>query len=172
MATDSRSGCPELAQSRIEMPLASSMDKLTKMQTFLWFREGLEDALEFYRSTFDVVVNGVNRTSDGRLFTADFRIYEHDFIGMCWDGGPAFNSAISLMIQCEDQEEVDRLWEAITAEGEEIGCGWCRDQWGVVWQVVPKDMRRYLEDPDPAKREFADRALRGMKKIVLRDLYE
>lgn len=144
-----------------------------QLRTFLWFGDGLEEALQFYQDTFgDVVVHGRNRLDDGRLFTADFSIFGHEFIGMCWPEGPTFNEAISLSVTVDGQAEVDRLWEAITREGEEGNCGWCTDKYGVTWQVSPRQMRDHLESPDPQKAAYAMTALRGMKKIVIADLYE
>jgi hypothetical protein len=92
----------------------------TKLKTFLWFQSDLEEALNFYKATFkDVVVQEENRMQpDAPLFTADFTIYSHEFIGMSIEGGPKFNESISLSIQCDGQIEVDRLWDAITKDGE------------------------------------------------------
>ena len=144
-----------------------------QLRTFLWFETGLDEALKFYKDAFGhVVVHGENRMDDGSLFTADFSIFGHSFIGMCWPGGPTFNASISLSITCDGQEEVDRLWEAITRDGTAGQCGWCTDKFGVTWQVSPRQMRDHLENPDPDKAAYAMAALRTMSKIVLRDLYE
>ncbi len=106
-----------------------------------------------------------------KLFTADFSIFGHGLIGMNWAGGPEFNDSISLSLNVDSQEEVDRLWNAITEKGTEGQCGWCKDEWGLSWQVTPKDMRIWLEHEDAAVRDYANTALRGMKKIVLDDLH-
>lgn len=143
----------------------------SKIQTFLWFRNGLEDALAFYTETFgDVQVNGMERMPDGTVFTADFHILGREFIGMCFDGGPAFNDAVSIMIQCEDQTEIDRYWNALTKDGEEVACGWCRDKWGVTWQIVPKNLRDFLGHPDPVIRDRINTHFRTMRKIVIAEL--
>jgi predicted 3-demethylubiquinone-9 3-methyltransferase (glyoxalase superfamily) len=142
------------------------------LNTFLWFKTGdLDKALTFYQSVFtDMQVHSQNRMGPGGpLFTADFTIHGHGFIGMAWDGGPEFNDSISLSLSVDGQEEVDRLWDAITAEGSEGQCGWCKDQFGVSWQVSPFQMRDYLENPDSAVREYANQALRKMTKIVIKD---
>jgi predicted 3-demethylubiquinone-9 3-methyltransferase (glyoxalase superfamily) len=86
---------------------------------------------------------------------------------MCIEGGPAFNSAISLSIQCDGQEETDRLWAAITKEGAEGQCGWCTDKWGVSWQITPMQMREYLGNSNPEIAQQNWQALREMKKIDL-----
>lgn len=147
------------------------MSKPSSLKTFLWFNNDLEAALNFYKATFkDVVVREENRMGEGApLFTADFTIFGHEFIGMSIEGGPAFNSAISLSIQCDDQEETDRLWAAITSEGEAGRCGWCTDKWGVSWQITPFQMREYLGHPDPEKAQKNWGILRNMGKIQLSD---
>jgi predicted 3-demethylubiquinone-9 3-methyltransferase (glyoxalase superfamily) len=138
------------------------------LKTFLWFPGNMAEALEFYKATFGATVHSENKNGD-QLFTADFSIYGHEFIGLNWPGGPAFNDSISLSINVDGQEEVDRLWNAITQEGKENQCGWCYDKWGVSWQVSPIQMRDHLGNPDPEKREYANQALRKMTKIVLAD---
>lgn len=144
---------------------------LQKLQTFLWFQDGLEDALDFYAKTFgDVVINDVNRGPDGSMFTADFLLFGRQFIGMCHPGGPRFNDSVSIMVQCADQAEIDRYWNALTAEGEEVACGWCRDRWGVTWQIVPANLRDFLGHPDADKREAINTRFRAMKKIVIAEL--
>lgn len=149
------------------------MNPNSKVQTFLWFREGLEDALDFYTATFgDVRINELERMPDGSIFTADFHIFDREFIGMCmnFDGAPSFNDSVSIMIQCEDQAEIDRYWNAITADGAAIGCGWCRDKWGVTWQIVPRNLREFLGHADVAKRDAINAHFRTMKKIVIAEL--
>lgn len=150
------------------------MNRATRLKTFLWFPGNMEAALKFYTDTFtDFVLHSENRaTPDGSLFTADFSIYGHEFIGMNWPGGDTFNEAISLSLNVDGQEEVDRLWSAITSKGKEGRCGWCTDEFGVTWQVSPIQMREHLENPDRAKAEFANHALMKMTKIVIEDLYE
>jgi len=149
----------------------SAQSNSHSLKTFLWFQKDLEEALIFYKATFkDVVVREENRMGEGApLFTADFSIYGHEFIGMCIEGGPEFNSSISLSIQCDGQEETDRLWAAITAEGEAGQCGWCKDKWGISWQITPLQMRDYLGHSDPTKAQANWGILRNMGKIQLSD---
>jgi len=145
---------------------------MTTLKTFLWFGGELDDALDFYSSTFtDVVVHNKDYLDSGELFTADFAIYGHEFIGLNWGGGPSFNDAISLSLNVDGQDEVDRLWAAITADGSEGQCGWCHDKWGVTWQVSPIQMRTWLAHSDPDVRAYANQALRSMTKIVIDDLH-
>ena len=148
--------------------------KEAKASTFLWYQDGLEEALSFYGSIFkDFKIHEENRM-DGKLFTADFQIHGHSFIGMNMptSGENYFNDSISLMIQVDGQAEVDRIYDAIVAEGEEIACGWCKDKWGVVWQIVPFQLRDWVEHSDPEVQQYAWQALRKMKKIVIDDLHK
>jgi len=142
------------------------------LRTFLWFGEGqLDEALPFYQSIFsDMQVMGANRMPNGKIFTAELVIHDHSIIGMAVAGGPQFNDAISLSLSVDGQDEVDRLWDALTADGGEPGrCGWLKDRFGVSWQVTPFQMGQYLGNPDPAIREYAQQAMMGMSKIVIAD---
>ena len=146
------------------------MTKSPQLKTFLWFPGNMDDALAFYQEHMGAVIHGDHVLEPGaKRFTADFTIYGHDFIGLNWPGGPEFNDAISLSLNVDGQEEVDRLWNAITKDGSEGQCGWCKDAWGVSWQVSPIQMRDYLENEDPEVAEYAMTALRAMGKIVLAD---
>lgn len=146
------------------------MTKSPQLKTFLWFPGNMDDALAFYQEHMGAVIHGDHTLEPGaKRFTADFTIYGHDFIGLNWPGGPEFNDAISLSLNVDGQEEVDRLWNAITKDGSEGQCGWCKDAWGVSWQVSPIQMRDYLENEDPEVAEYAMTALRAMGKIVLAD---
>ena len=156
-----------------EIPNLVLMNQPSTLKTFLWFNNNLEESLGFYKATFhDVVVHSSGRPeADGKLMTAEFSIFGQEFIGMGWPGGPEFNSAISLMVLCDGQDETDRLWEAITKEGAEGQCGWCTDQFGLSWQIIPKQMGEHTGNADPEKSAYAWQAMRGMKKIVIADLY-
>ena len=96
-----------------------------------------------------------------------------EVLGQPWtllNGGPQyrFNEAVSFMIPCETQDEVDRYWEALTADGGEEGrCGWCKDRFGVSWQVVPTRLGEVLGDPDPERSQRAVQAMLGMSKLDL-----
>jgi len=149
------------------------MTQPSTLKTFLWFSSGLQDALKFYKATFgdQMVVAEENLISE-HLFTADFSIYGHEFIGMNTPGGDQFNNSISLSIQVDGQAETDRLWALITAQGEAGRCGWCKDQWGVSWQVTPYQMRDYVGHPDQAKAQQNWGILRDMGKIQLSDFVQ
>ena len=149
------------------------MTQLSTLRTFLWYSSGLQDALKFYKETFGdgMRVAEENLVSE-QLFTADFSIYGHEFIGMNTPGGDPFNNSISLSIQVDGQEETDRLWNALTTNGAPGRCGWCTDKWGVSWQVTPYQMRDYVGHPDGAKAEQNWGILREMTKIQLSDFVQ
>jgi predicted 3-demethylubiquinone-9 3-methyltransferase (glyoxalase superfamily) len=88
------------------------------------------------------------------------------------NGGPefTFSEAISITVRCEDQEEVDRYWELLSAGGEEGQCGWLKDRFGLSWQVVPTGMEELFSDPDPKRAERAMKAMLGMRKIDIAEL--
>ena len=150
------------------------MTESASLRTFLWFNNNLEEALDFYSQTFgsNFILNSSGRPeADGKLMTAEFSIYGHQLVGMGWPGGPPFNSSISLSITCDGQKESDRLWDAITKDGVEGQCGWCTDEFGVSWQVNPRQMQEHLNNPDPIKSAYAWTAMREMKRIVIAELY-
>lgn len=142
------------------------------LKTFLWFDTDLEAVLEHYTAVLDAQVHSTFRDETGRLFTADVSIYGHPLILMSAPGGPVFNDSISLSLNVDGQAEVDRIWDALTAEGKPGKCGWCVDKFGVSWQVSPVQMRIWLEHKDPKVRGHAWPALMGMTKIVIDDLHE
>lgn len=149
------------------------MNQPSTLKTFLWFNEGLQEALKFYKSTFgDHMLVSEEHLSNPNLFTADFVIYGHEFIGMNMPGGDTFNNSISLSIQVDGQEETNRLWDSITSNGEPGRCGWCKDKWGVSWQVTPYQMRELLENQDPEKAQQNWGILREMTKIELSDFVQ
>lgn len=145
----------------------------TVLRTFLWFPDRLEEALDFYRATFrDVIVHSEFRQElDQPLFTADFSIYGHEFSAMNWQGSEGFTNAVSFSLNIDGQAETDRIWDAITAEGEALNCGWCRDKFGLTWQVSPIQMRDWLHHEDAQVRDYAWAAMETMTKIIIDDLH-
>ena len=108
---------------------------------------------------------------EGMVLTVDFTLAGQEFQGL--NGGPdfKFNEAISFSIDCEDQAEVDRLWEALTANGGEPGpCGWLKDRWGVSWQIVPRRLVELLGDADPDRARRAMEAMLKMGKLEIAQL--
>lgn len=119
---------------------------MTTITPFLWFDDKLEEAIDFYSSVFpDAKVHGMNRNPDGTLFTAEFELAGQRLMGL--NGGPQFHftEAISLFVTCDDQEEVDRYWNVLTADGgEESQCGWLKDRYGLSWQIIPRQFPELL----------------------------
>ena len=140
----------------------------------LWFdTQGLE-AAEFYVSVFpnsqvkDVTYyNDAGPGKAGTVLTVDFVLDGQDYTAI--NGGPqfTFDEAISLLINCADQAEVDYYWNALGAGGEESQCGWLKDKYGLSWQVVPAGMVEVLNDPDQGRAERAMKAMLGMRKLDL-----
>jgi predicted 3-demethylubiquinone-9 3-methyltransferase (glyoxalase superfamily) len=140
----------------------------------LWFdTQGLE-AAEFYVSVFPnsriVNVTHYNEAGPrpaGTVLTVDFELDGQPFTAI--NGGPefTFSEAVSLLIDCADQDEVDYYWSKLTDGGEEVQCGWLRDRYGLSWQVVPTGMLEILNGPDTGRAERAMRAMFGMKKLDL-----
>lgn len=140
---------------------------MPKVTPFLWFDAPLEEPIEYYRSIFP----------DFRVLSESSRSAEFEIAGqrlMALNGGPrfSFNEAISLFIECEDQDEVDYYWDRLTADGgEESMCGWLKDRYGLSWQVIPKALIRYLGDSDPEKVDRVSQAMLEMRKIDVAALH-
>jgi len=140
----------------------------------LWYDGTAEEAAQFYAATFpDSAVQRVYRApSDypsgkkGDVLTVDFTVAGIPCMGL--NGGPAFkhSEAFSFQIATDDQEETDRLWNAIVGNGgQESECGWCKDRWGVSWQITPRVLTEAIADPDPAVAQRAFAAMMTMRKI-------
>lgn len=148
---------------------------MQKLTTFLWFDGQAEQAAAFYLSVFPKAKAGkVLRWGDvgpgpkGSVLTADFEIDGQQF--SCLNGGPEyrFTPAVSFMIPCETQQEVDDYWNKLLAGGgQPSACGWLTDRFGVSWQVTPVGLQEMLMDKDPAK---ANRVMEAMMKMVKLDL--
>ena len=143
-----------------------------RITPFLWFDANAKDALSFYASIIPNSSIDFEADDDGKSQTYSATLNGQRVMAL--NGGPHFklNSAFSFMIECDGQEETDRLWDAITHEGSAGQCGWCKDKFGVSWQVSPIQMREHLENPDPVKSAYAWNAMRSMTKIVISDLHE
>jgi predicted 3-demethylubiquinone-9 3-methyltransferase (glyoxalase superfamily) len=147
-----------------------------RITPFLWFDHQAEEAAAFYVSIFDNSrVTGVNRYDDegskaagrpkGSVMTVAFELDGQRFTAL--NGGPLFKftEAISLVVHCQTQKEVDRFWEKLSAGGQEVQCGWLKDRFGVSWQVVPDVLMELLQDPNPEKAKRVMGAMLKMKKI-------
>lgn len=152
---------------------------MQKITPCLWFDTEAEEAVGFYTSVFpDARVLKVERYGDagprpaGSVMTVSFELAGQEFVAL--NGGPeyTFNEAISFQVSCDDQDEVDRYWGALSEGGEEGPCGWLKDRWGVSWQIVPTRLPQLLNDPDPQRAERAMRAMLDMRKIDIAALEE
>ncbi|WP_433892988.1 VOC family protein [Streptomyces sp. CA-111067] len=156
---------------------------MQKITTFLWFDGKAEEAAEFYTSLFDdsriVAVHrygGTDTDTSGAVTVVEYELAGQTYLAL--DGGSdfTFNEAMSLSVDCADQEEVDRLWSALTADGgQESQCGWLKDKFGVSWQIVPTELMEMMADKDKAKANRAMQAMLGMQKIDIkgiRDAFE
>ncbi|WP_436735820.1 VOC family protein [Streptomyces sp. BBFR102] len=151
---------------------------MQKITTTLWFDGQAEEAAAFYTSLFeDSRVLGVERYTDagpgepGSVVTVAFQLAGQEFVAI--NGGPefTFTEAISLSVDCETQEEVDRYWEALTADGgEAVQCGWLKDKYGLSWQIVPRALAELLASADREAAARATRAMLGMKKLDIQAL--
>jgi predicted 3-demethylubiquinone-9 3-methyltransferase (glyoxalase superfamily) len=137
----------------------------------LWFDTESEEAAEFYVSVFpNSKITAVTRYPEGTdragtVLTVEFVLDGQEFLAL--NGGPQFpfTEAISLLITCDDQTEIDYYWDTLAAGGEEGQCGWLKDRYGVSWQVVPPGMAETLNDPDPGRGQRAMQAIFSMQKI-------
>jgi predicted 3-demethylubiquinone-9 3-methyltransferase (glyoxalase superfamily) len=151
---------------------------MQKITTFLWYDDQAEEAAALYTSLFpnSRVVNvqhygEAGPGTPGTVMIVEFELDGQRFLAL--NGGPefTFNEAISLSVDCESQDEVDRLWGALTANGGEEGpCGWLKDPYGLSWQIVPTRLQELISDPDGNKSQAAVKAMLGMKKIVIDEL--
>lgn len=137
----------------------------------LWFPGNMQEAIDFYTGLFPDAEAGAMFHNGDHLISGDWTMCGQGFRGINESGQPfAFNDAISLSINCRDQAEVDHYWAALTDGGEEGPCGWCKDRFGVSWQVVPEELPGLLGDPDPARSQAALEAMFKMKKLVVADM--
>ena len=145
------------------------MDSITPN---LWFHGDAEEAAEFYVSLFpDSRIDKIVRspadnpsTAKGEVVVVEFTLAGRAFTGI--NGGPQYNftEAVSFAIECDDQAELDRYWQALTEDGGSTGqCGWCKDRFGLSWQVTPKRLRELLDSPD---RQAAERTMLAMLDMV------
>jgi predicted 3-demethylubiquinone-9 3-methyltransferase (glyoxalase superfamily) len=156
---------------------------MQKIHPYLWFDNQAEEAATFYTSVFkNSKITDVQRYPEavperaGTVMVVAFELEGLQFTAL--NGGPefTFNESISLYVDCQDQAEVDELWEKLTADGGEPGpCGWLKDRFGVSWQIIPSTLIELMTDPDPEKANRVAQAMLKMHKIdvqALRDAYE
>ncbi|MFS8086506.1 MAG: VOC family protein [Acidobacteriota bacterium] len=151
---------------------------MQKITPFLWFDNQAEEAANFYVSVFkNSKIGTVARYGEpgpgpkGSVMTIAFELDGQNFTAL--NGGPIFKftEAISLVVNCDDQEEIDYFWEKLSADGgKEVECGWLKDKYGLCWQVVPKILGELVQSDGPEKSERVMKALMQMKKLDIAKL--
>jgi predicted 3-demethylubiquinone-9 3-methyltransferase (glyoxalase superfamily) len=151
-----------------------------KITPFLWFNDNAEEAVNFYCSIFkDSKIEATTRYTDagpgpkGSVMTIAFELNGQKFVAL--NGGPhfKFTEAVSFVVNCADQAEVDYYWEKLTANGgQEVQCGWLKDKYGVSWQIVPTALPEVLKQSDPKKSQAVMQAMFKMKKLDVNKLSE
>lgn len=153
------------------------MASLAKIVPNLWFNGNAKEAVEYYVSVFpdseitDVVHYPTEGLADfqqhlaGEVLTMTFKLAGQDFIAINAGSEFQFNEAVSMMVNCKDQEEIDYYWEKLSAHPENEQCGWCKDGFGLSWQVTPADMDTHMKDASGAYNPKAFAAMMQMKKL-------
>ncbi len=151
---------------------------MQKVTPCLWFDGQAEQAANYYvsllpDSRIDRVLRSPVETPSGpadMVLLVEFTLAGNKFTGL--NGGPQFpfTEAVSFQITCEDQAEVDRLWDALSAGGSTSACSWLKDRWGLSWQIVPRRLLELLNDPDPDRARRSMSAMMQMTKIIIADL--
>ena len=150
---------------------------MQKITPFLWFDSKAEEAANFYVSVFkNSKIVSIMRYGEagpgpkGSVMSATFQLDGQDFIAL--NGGPmfTFSPAISFFVNCESQEEVDKLWEKLSEGGEKQRCGWLKDKYGVSWQIVPTVLGQLLQDKDGEKSKRVMNAMLQMDKLDVKTL--
>ncbi|MFE4073893.1 VOC family protein [Peribacillus sp. YIM B13477] len=158
-------------------------NKIQKITTNLWFDSQAEEAAKFYTSIFEnskigrITIYGnegnqIHGKTMGSVMTVEFELEGQTFVAL--NGGPQFKftEAISFIIHCEDQKELDYYWGKLSEGGDEKAqvCGWLKDQFGVSWQIIPENLTEMVNDSNPEKSERMMKALLQMKKIDIKTL--
>jgi predicted 3-demethylubiquinone-9 3-methyltransferase (glyoxalase superfamily) len=150
---------------------------MQKITPFLWFDTQAEEAAKFYTTVFkDSRIVNVSYFSEagprppGMVLTVSFELFGQEYVAL--NGGPEFNfsPAVSFLVDCESQAEVDFYWEQLSAGGVEEQCGWLRDKYGVSWQIVPSVLFELMNDPDPEKAQRVTHAMLQMVKLDIAGL--
>jgi predicted 3-demethylubiquinone-9 3-methyltransferase (glyoxalase superfamily) len=150
---------------------------MQRITPFLWFDDNAEEAVSFYTSAFkNSKVRDISRYGDagpgpkGSVMVITFELDGQQFMAL--NGGPRFKftEAISLVVNCKDQKEVDDYWNRLSEGGQKVQCGWLRDKFGLSWQVVPTILGELMQDEDSAKRERVMKAMLQMVKLDVDEL--
>ncbi|MCE3281511.1 MAG: 3-demethylubiquinone-9 3-methyltransferase [Chitinophagaceae bacterium] len=147
---------------------------MQKITPFLWFNDQAEEAANLYTSLFrDSKITKIARYPEGspgpagKVMTVEFELFGQQFTAL--NGGPSFNftEAVSFMVNCDSQEEIDKYWETLLQGGSAQQCGWLKDRYGLSWQITPTIMGQLMTDKDKAKTE---RVMQAMMKMVKLDI--
>lgn len=150
---------------------------IQKITPFLWFDHQAEEAAEYYTSIFNgSSIDGIARYGEtgpgpkGTVMTVQFTIEGQQFVAM--NAGPKFKftEAISFVVNCETQLELDDLWDKLSRGGQEVQCGWLKDKYGMSWQLVPANIEEMLQDKDPERSGRVMQAVLKMKKLDIAEL--
>jgi predicted 3-demethylubiquinone-9 3-methyltransferase (glyoxalase superfamily) len=154
---------------------------MQRITPFLWFDDQAEEAAAFYVSIFKNarIIKTTrygkegfeyHKKPAGSVMTVEFEIEGQRFIAL--NGGPQFkfSEAISFAVDCRTQEEIDSLWQKLSAYPDSEQCGWLRDKFGLSWQIIPSNMGKLMNDPDPKKSQNVMKALLRMKKLDIEEL--
>ena len=150
---------------------------MLKITPCLWFNDQAEEAARFYISIFkNATIGEITHYGEGSprpkgsVLTVRFQLDGQEFLAL--NGGPqfTFTEAVSFIVHCETQEELDRMWEKLSEGGEEVQCGWLKDKYGLSWQIVPTVLPKMLSDPNPARAERVLQAVMQMKKLDINEL--
>ena len=153
------------------------MATLSKITPCLWFDDEAEEAATYYTGIFEnsriteiARYGSAGPRPEGTVMTVNFELEGHPFVAL--NGGPAFtfNEAVSFQVSCESQEELDDLWAKLTEGGQEGPCGWCKDRYGLSWQIIPKALFELIGDPDPERSQRAMKAMLGMHKLDVAEM--
>jgi predicted 3-demethylubiquinone-9 3-methyltransferase (glyoxalase superfamily) len=143
---------------------------IQKITPFLWFDGRAEEAMNHYVSIFkNSKVLSTNRFN-GRVLTVTFELEGQKFMALNAEPLFKFTEAISFFVSCETQEEVDELWEKLSAGGEQSRCGWLKDKFGLSWQIIPTALGQLMSAPDPEKSQAVMQAMLKMNRIIIADL--
>jgi predicted 3-demethylubiquinone-9 3-methyltransferase (glyoxalase superfamily) len=159
------------------------MANLQKIVPNMWYDTQAEEAANLYVRLFggnskvgtvlryDKASSEVAGMPEGSVLTVEFQLVGQDFVAL--NGGPQFKftEAVSFIVNCDDQAEVDHFWDGLIADGGEASqCGWLKDKFGLSWQIVPSILNQLISDPDPIRAEAVMKAMLGMKKLIVADL--
>lgn len=147
---------------------------MPKITPFLWFDGQAEEAAQFYTSIFEnSKIEGVTRYGDvgpgpkGTVMTVAFQLDGQEFVAL--NGGPQFpfTEAVSFVVNCATQKEIDYFWDKLPAGGQQIECGWLKDKYGLSWQIVPAELSKMLQDPDP---DTTNRVMQAVLQMIKPDI--